>query len=277
MPYSRVYINTDDPIEEENLMEFRLLYQGELPPSANKPRPRQKHAIRRAFHPQLRELWRTRPNLRRLAFDLCVKYDAQPPTRSDPSRVPTAEERHEHFIGVVGKQFNRVGYDCVPLVLPEFALQCSVDILLLRPENYQLFSEWADLDGQVKTLIDALQLPDKLEEVGPAPPTPDEIPLFCLLKDDKLISEVKITADKLLMLPELPQFAVRERDEARASINILLEDKDCRSNFSLAEKAALQVAQKVLTRRATSPNDAFVVIHVKLNHREATTFGNYFG
>jgi hypothetical protein len=68
LPYSRVYVNTGDPIEEDNMMEFRLLYEGELLPSSNaKRRPREKHVIRRAFHPQLRRLWHLSSNLQQVA------------------------------------------------------------------------------------------------------------------------------------------------------------------------------------------------------------------
>jgi hypothetical protein len=45
-------------------VEFRLLYEGELLPSAGtNKRTAEKHAIRRAFHPQLRRLWNTNSNL----------------------------------------------------------------------------------------------------------------------------------------------------------------------------------------------------------------------
>ena len=50
-------------------------------------------------------------------------------------------------------------------------------------------------------------------------PQADEDPFFCLLEDDKLISEIKVTTDSLLLLP-------RERE--------------------------------------VKPNDALLVIHVKL-------------
>ncbi len=63
-PCTRVIVGTGEPIEECDLMEFRLLYQGELPSAGNKGKPHESHAIRRAFHPQLRRLWSVEPNLR---------------------------------------------------------------------------------------------------------------------------------------------------------------------------------------------------------------------
>lgn len=114
----------------------------------------------------------------------------------------------------------------------EHDLRCSLDILLLRPEEPQYIYRQGDIDGQLKTLFDALRLPANSQETGGVEPQDDETPFFCLLEDDRLISEVRITTDQLLMLPN---------------------------------------------REAVKANDAYAVIHVKLNHRNARTFGNYFG
>jgi hypothetical protein len=75
-------------------------------------------------------------------------------------------------------------------------------------------------------------MPDDPGETGGAGPEADEQPLFCLLQNDRLISEIKVTADQLLMLPH---------------------------------------------QKEVKANDCFVVIHVRLNHRDARTFDNYFG
>ena len=76
-----------------------------------------------------------------------------------------------------------------------------------------------DIDARIKTIFDALRMPKNLDEAGGAVPQADENPFFCLLEDDKLISEIKVTTDELLLLP-------RERE--------------------------------------IKPNDALLVIHVKL-------------
>lgn len=256
-------------------MEFRLLYEGNLPPSANRPRPREKHAIRRAFHPQLRRLWSVRPNLRSYADRVfCESIESRP----KPAVPETPEERFQIGLKELGRRYAKAGYELVPIVVPEFALQCSIDILLLRPEQNEVLGEWGDIDGQVKTVLDALRIPDATQETGEAKPEEDEHPLFCLLQDDKLISEVKITADKLLMLPALPKAELQKRNEATGILNLLLEDQHCKWNFSQDEKTALSLAREALRSRGeTTPNDAFVVVHVRLNHRDARTFDNYFG
>jgi hypothetical protein len=144
----------------------------------------------------------------------------------------TDQERFDAGIKSIGEKWARAGYELVPMVVPEFALRCSLDILLLRPEEDRFIFEQGDIDGQVKTLFDALRIPGSSDETAGATPEMDEHPLFCLLQDDRLISEVKVTTDHLLMLPH---------------------EKEVRANT------------------------CFVTIHVKLNHRDARTYDNYFG
>ncbi len=129
-------------------------------------------------------------------------------------------------------RWRRGDFHCVPLVTADMVLRCGLDILLLRPETERFIFEGGDIDGQVKTLFDALRIPKEMSETGGMGPQEDETPFFCLLEDDRLITEVRVSADKLLLLPN--QKEVKE-------------------------------------------NEAFVVIHVKLNHRNARTFDNWFG
>ena len=103
---------------------------------------------------------------------------------------------------------------------------------LLRPNEEGFIYEQGDIDGQLKTLFDSLRMPDSPSETGGATPGEGENPFYCLLNDDRLITEVKVSTDQLLLLPN--------EQEVR-------------------------------------PNDAHVVIRVKLNHKDARTFDNYFG
>ena len=193
LPYSRLYWDTRDPIKEEYLVEFRLLYEGELLSSGNRPKPENKHEIRRKLHPQLRNLWRTKSNL--------VQY-AEHLGASMPPHGGTKEERIDRGIASLGFNYEKAGYRFVPLVTERFALRCSVDMLILRPDESQIIhSDSSDLDGKVKTIFDALQIPKDLINAGGTGPQPDETPFYCLLEDDKLISELHVTADQLLALP----------------------------------------------------------------------------
>src|SRR5439155_16785100 len=72
-------------------------------------------------------------------------------------------------------------------------------ILLLRrdmPGN--LIANGGDIDNRLKVLFDGLRLTRNREELGGATPQADEDPFYCLLEDDKLITEVRITTDRLL-------------------------------------------------------------------------------
>lgn len=56
-----------------------------------------------------------------------------------------------------------------------------------------------DIDGRMKTLFDALRMPDNKGELGGYDlPLPGEQPFYVLLQDDKLISHISIATDMLL-------------------------------------------------------------------------------
>src|SRR5206468_2288626 len=103
--------------------------------------------------------------------------------------------------------------------------------LLLRPEEDRFIFTQGDIDGQIKTIFDALQLPKSLKQAGGIGPQDDEAPFFCLLEDDCLISEVRVTTEQLLLLPQA---------------------------------------------REVKANDAFVVLHVKINARYPGAVGNFW-
>jgi hypothetical protein len=98
--------------------------------------------------------------------------------------------------------WNRNGFNFLPLVTEDLCLRCSLDILFLRREEKDFILQGGDIDGRLKTLFDSLRMTDKQDELPPrAAPEQDENPFFCLLQDDKLISEVHVTTGPLLMLP----------------------------------------------------------------------------
>jgi len=196
-PDNLVFIGTGDAIEEANLVEFRLLYEGELLPSANsKKRAAEKHAIRRALHPQLRRLWNINKNLRFLSEHKATHSHAAATGYTSKD----SEQRVQLGFQTIGEQWQRGKFYFVPLVTEEMVLQCRIDILLLRPEEKRFVFEQGDLDGQLKTLFDALRIPAELSETGGMEPQEDENPFFVLLQDDRLISEVHVTSDQMLLL-----------------------------------------------------------------------------
>jgi hypothetical protein len=136
------------------------------------------------------------------------------------------EQQFQKGIKKIGEKWNRVGFQLVPLVTPDMALRCSLDILLLRPEQDRFIFKMGDVDGQVKTLFDALRIPENLDQTAGMGPQQDETPFFCLLENDRLISEVHVTCDQLLLLPKGREVRA---NEAFVVIHVKLIHKSARS------------------------------------------------
>ncbi len=124
-------------------MEFRLVYEGQLPSSGNSSNhPREKHAIRKIFHQQLAELWQKNSLLKLVA----TRYVTAPKLGTVPN--------------ILASKFERCNFRFIPLVNAEFGLVCSLDILFLRRENPgEVITQGGDIDNRIKTLFDALQVP----------------------------------------------------------------------------------------------------------------------
>ena len=156
-------------------MEFILTYEGPLPSNGN---PTQKHEIRRAFHPQLRELWSTHPALKPIDYLL------------DPTAINSVI-------------FSAGAFNFASLICEELGLLAAIDVLLLRPGRPgAVISSRADLDNQIKTLFDALRVPTGSNEVPDSvSPMKDEEPFFCLLDDDLRVVDLRVRAEQLLIPP----------------------------------------------------------------------------
>ncbi len=158
-------------------MEFRLVYNGQLLGAGrNDTRSQHKHDIRKVFHSQLKTLWGKSPNLREW-----VSWEAQ--NRKMHERLAA------YFI------FNDVGY--IPLSWDGLGVACRLDILMLRPEiPGQTLIKGGDIDNRLKTLFDALRIPQAGEVAEPGANGIN--PFYCLLQDDKLINHISVTTDILL-------------------------------------------------------------------------------
>jgi hypothetical protein len=113
-------------------------------------------------------------------------------------------ESFERGAQSLGVNWNRNGFNFLPLVTKRLCLRCSLDILFLRVDEYPfVFGGSGDIDARLKMLFDSLRMADNATElpVG-AKPEKDENPFFVLLEDDKLITEVRVSTDRLLKLPE---------------------------------------------------------------------------
>ena len=183
LPYAQSYKYDAWPERREGdrEMEFRLTYKGKLPAaSSSDGRVKDKHRIRQALHLQLRELWQSDPILRTLFRE--NKGTGRP-----------------HF-ELLADDYARCGYRFLPLVgSPASDEACSLDILFLRRDQPgSLVTHGGDIDNRVKVLLDALRMPEGCDEVYGNTPTADEEPFFCLLTDDKIITEIRVVTDRLL-------------------------------------------------------------------------------
>ena len=94
--------------------------------------------------------------------------------------------------------YDRCGRRFLPLIDNSSGVGCSLEILFLRRDQPgALIRSGGDIDNRIKVLFDSLRMPSHDGEVvGQA--VDDDNPFYCLLEDDRLISEVKATTDNLL-------------------------------------------------------------------------------
>ena len=170
-------------------MEFRLTYWGTLPSqSTADSRPKEKHAIRKIFHGQLKELWARHSVLRLMA-----------PVQEHPE---TGEPIRRYDQLAKFKLASKSGniYSFLPLIGEEYGISCSLDILFLRrdtPGNVVKYG--GDIDNRLKVLFDAMRYPQNVSEMPSNPATPDEDPFYCVMEDDRFIDQLTVTTDRLLV------------------------------------------------------------------------------
>lgn len=177
-------------------MEFRLTFEGPLRSSNVGRRPTEarrdyKHWVRQQFHPQLKALWQ------QTAF---LGADDEGP---NVLLLASSSEPPDHTPSALAQRFSRFGFSFVPLVTTDLGLSCSIEVLYLRRMNRkelpaEVLSEAGDIDNRLKTLFDCLQLPDANQGYESLVPSTEEVPFFCLLENDRLVSKVSVETDRLL-------------------------------------------------------------------------------
>lgn len=199
-----------EELSDNESVQFRLLYSGNQIVSNGGPSV--KHALRKSFHPQLKHLWHSNPRLIRMAgrwgslklFGDILSGGEREARQGEYvwEKVKGQMERgRTKFIEMTAERYRRGNFRFVPLVEEELHLRVSLDILFLRRDNHSLIKEGGDIDNRLKTLFDALRIPETTDGLG-GNPADDENPFYVLLQDDALISEVRVNTDSLLMLPQ---------------------------------------------------------------------------
>ena len=183
----------DDPYNQPDegcFMQFRLTYvlatQRDPLTSQQDRRGSHKHDIRQAFHAQLNRLWEVVPHLK--------EGGGSDPNALVMGGAPVLPQD----IASISARHSLYGWNFVPLVTQEINLICGLDILFLRPDRPGVVLRSGDIDNRLKTLFDALRIPEANESYHARIRGPDEQPFFCLLEDDKLITKVSVETDHLL-------------------------------------------------------------------------------
>lgn len=205
-------------------VKFTLTYDGSLPASANKPKNEDKWRIRKAFAPQLRDLWTSHPALRQIELDgryfpmrggaQLKQTHHQHPGPIFPDEAIMQERAAAEDSGVIDlcAPIEKHGAWFRPLVRDSFALHCGLKVIFLRKEPPGKVYQGGDLDGRIKTLLDALTMPQHKEQVLEKTST-EFAPIYCLMEDDSLVSGVSVESERLLT----------DQDHAKDYVKLIIE------------------------------------------------------
>ncbi len=184
----------------EGILKFTLVWSGKLPSSGNARKTADVTRIRSELHSQIAYLWETHNALQVLKEYGFIVNPRSGNTGIDQSATPRQiyQRFPNHLINlcewlpVGGKQTLKY----MPLVRKSLNLTCGLKILFLRQEDPgSLITQGGDLDGRMKTLLDALRMPSEQEQDA-APPTLNEI--YCLMESDSLVSSIDVETERLL-------------------------------------------------------------------------------
>lgn len=172
-------------LEGDGVMEFWLTYRGPLKATQRDPMPgsavkaahwKLKHDMRKQFHTQIKGVWESHPLLKA--------------KQSHATSALNAEN--------LASQYKLPPWSFVPLVTLDLEVLCGLEIVLLR-QDHPGSSIWSgDIDNRVKTLIDALEVPDANSGYADIASDDSINPLYCLLGNDKLLTSVSVETGRLL-------------------------------------------------------------------------------
>ena len=187
-----------------SIMKFTLTYEGELRSNDDY---RRKWEIRNRFHPQMQELWKINSALQGVLRNRYVpvgqggwmSWETHHDEDNDnpmPMQPPDESKYGKHRD--LCEPIIKGGRKFMPLVRNSFALRCGLSILFLRREPPGKVYQGGDIDNRLKTLFDALSVPNPEQIVDDRTV---EDPIYCLLEDDSLISRIDVDTRQLLSRP----------------------------------------------------------------------------
>jgi hypothetical protein len=164
------------------LMRFTLTYDGPLlatgndPPVQSESKLRNIWAIRNRFEPQIGRIYETNPIFRGAVG---------PPSRAAATIMRSPIERN--------------GFKFAAIARTALGLGCEVDIkLLVNHEPGSVITRAGDLDNRLKTIFDALRVPQANEFRGINLTIAADHFYPCLLEDDAAITKVSIASERWL-------------------------------------------------------------------------------
>lgn len=179
----------EDSLPTGEVVKFRLYYDGRLPSTRGRPesgqtdsRAKPKHVIRKVFHKQLRKFLEVHPNLQ--------KWKSPTPFMPGIDLPP--------MVDAIADLHQSNNFRWVPLISENSGLAVNLEILYLR-NGAPYVLKGADLDNRIKTLVDALKMPNDGEIDANEVPADDEDPFFVLLQDDRLVTRLGAESDILLL------------------------------------------------------------------------------
>jgi hypothetical protein len=198
-------------------MESRLTWEGVLLATNNgnlyRPaRKEYKHKTRQAFRSQLKRLFEETP----------ILHFGKPDGPVIESYFETEFPRYDK--DAVANKFQMYGFTFLPLVTSDLKLTCWLDILYLRRKKPGELLEHGDIDNRLKTLIDALSIPDANQGYETRQQLDSEMPYFhCLLENDRLVSKITVETDYLLDdLPITEDHPQADENDVRLVITVRL-------------------------------------------------------
>jgi hypothetical protein len=148
--------------------------------------------MRQQFHPQLKAVWAT--------HQLLIAKQSEPTSMLNTERL--------------AGEYKVPPWSFVPLVTEQIRVLCGLEIVLLRLDHPGSSIWSGDIDNRIKTIIDALEVPDANAGYADLPLEADRDPLYCLLENDKLLTSVSVETGRLL------NYSGTEQSHAEANIRV---------------------------------------------------------